>query len=292
MPGALRNPFYDGEPALSARDPAVCYHDGLYRCYHSAVETLQGRIHLFLDEITSPDLQAWSAPRRLLSSPLNFSSPGNVLRVGDRFVLCLQSYPIAEGEQFGGSESRLWTMESRDLFEFSPPTVMAPEGSTARWAKGPRQIDPYLVERDGVYYVLYKANGCLGLLRSEDLRHFTEASPDRPILSPEDTPDGATVENPCVIWEGGRYLLFFAPCREGRGIGVAESSDLLRWRKVRYLDFPALPWALGGPTAPMVLDDRARTGKWLMFFHGDRAYPHGAALGLAVSDDLERWTAP
>ena len=70
---------------------------------------------------------------------------------------------------------------------------------------------------------------------------------------------------------------------------MARSDDLLHWRDVRYLDFPPLPWAPGGPTAAFVVDWRARCGRWVMAFHGEREGPHGAALGLALSDDLEKW---
>ncbi len=67
----------------------------------------------------------------------------------------------------------------------------------------------------------------MGLLVSDDLHAWREASPAAPVLSRDDTPDGATVENACVIREGGGFVMFFAPCREGRGIGVARSDDLL-----------------------------------------------------------------
>ena len=86
--------------------------------------------------------------------------------------------------------------------------------------------------------------------------------------------------------------MFFAPCRTGRGVGVARSDDLLNWRDVRYLDFPELAWAPAGPTAAMVLDLRAECGVWLMAFHGERRGPHSAAIGLAWSEDLDRWHCP
>lgn len=89
--------------------------------------------------------------------------------------------------------------------------------------------------------------------------------------------------------DGEQWVLFFAPCRDGRGIGVARSTDLLNWHDVRYLDFPELKWASGGPTAAMVLETYDTRGKWTMWFHGDREALHGAALGTAWSDGLEHW---
>ena len=74
---------------------------------------------------------------------------------------------------------------------------------------------------------------------------------------------------------------------------MSTSADLLRWRDVRDLDFPALPWATGGPTAPFVRRHQ-ELGKWLMFFHGENRAENarGAMLGLAWSDDLEHWAVP
>jgi hypothetical protein len=223
---------------------------------------------------------------------LSFSSPGNALRVAGRWVLCVQSYPILPPDVYGSEDSRLWLMESDDLAEWTAPRPIAPGGCRAAWASSPRQIDPYLIAHDGRFWCLYKARGCLGLLVSDDLAGWDEAAGDAPVLSPDDTPDGATVENPCVVRDGEAFVLFFAPCRSGRGVGVARSDDLRRWRDVRYLDFPHLPWAAGGPTAAMVLDVREQTGKWVMAFHGERPGPHAAAMGIAFSDDLERWIVP
>lgn len=288
----MTNPFLDREPQAAVRDPATILHEGKWHCFHTAVEQNQGNYSLFVDVVTSFDLVGWSNPRRLTASGLNFSSPGNILRRGDEWVLCVQSYPTKPGQAYGSDESRLWTMKSRDLEHWDAPVLLQPQGCQANWGRGRRQIDPYLVEHDGKLWCFYKNDGQLGLLVSDEGQNWREASPDRPVLSQNQTPDGSTVENPCVVRDGTEWVLFFAPCREGRGIGVARSEDLLNWREVRYLDFPALPWAPGGPTAAMVLETGGAMGRWTMFFHGDREAPHGAALGVAWSDDLEHWRCP
>lgn len=64
------------------------------------------------------------------------------------------------------------------------------------------------MEHAGRYWCFYKTAGCLGLMVSDDLRHWEEASPDRPVLGPADTPDGASVENPCVVRDGAEYVMF------------------------------------------------------------------------------------
>lgn len=288
----MSNPFLDFEPQAALRDPAVIFFDGTFYCFHTVVEKNNGNYQLFVDVSTSRDLESWSQPRRLTQPGLNYSSPGNIIRFGDKWFLCLQSYPTKPGNAYGNDDSRLWLMESEDLIYWSEPYLLEPRGCRANWCQSKRQIDPYLVEHDGKFWCFYKSDGKLGLLVSDDLKIWEEASLDAPVLSEAQTPDGSTVENACVVRDGEEFVLFFAPCRKGRGIGVARSTDLIYWREVRYLNFPALPWAPGGPTAAMVLDTRAETGRWTMFFHGDREEPHGAALGWAWSDDLEHWHCP
>jgi hypothetical protein len=242
--------------------------------------------------VETSDLVRWSAPRRLTTSPLSFSSPGNVLKLQDEWVLCVQSYPVDPGQEWGNESSRLWLMRSRDLLDWSEPRMMYPQGCQGRWTQSRRQIDPYLVQYAGNIYCFYKTSGQLGLIVSHDLEHWEEACPDHPVLSIRDTPDGAAVENPCVVKVEGGFAMIFAPCRAGRGIGLAYSTDLLAWQDVHYLDFPALSWADRGPTAAMLLDVRGEAGDWLMAFHGERddaGSGHSAALALAWSEDLEHW---
>lgn len=273
------------------RDPAVIKKDGVWHCFYTHLDRREiehGTVRLSLGRIQSEDLEHWSEPEILLSGPEGFSSPGNILKTENDFLLCLQSYPVNEGETYGSDACRLWTMKSKDLLRFEPPTIISGDGCKAVWAKTKRQIDPFMVQKDNSYYVFYKTDGCIGLLKSEDLKNFEECS-DTPVLQASDTPDGSTVENPCVIQLEQGYRMFFAPCREGRGIGTAWSEDLLHWKEVEYLEFPKEKWAPGGPTAPMVVDDRSNSGKWLMFYHGDSIGAHGGNLGIAFSDDLIHW---
>ena len=291
----LRNPAIDRGPLEAARDPALIYESGIWRCFHTCAVRHGDRYDAFLDVATSQDMVTWSTPERLTTSSLNFSSPGNIIHANDQWVLCVQSYPIEPGQVWGSEASRLWLMRSDDLVHWSEPEPLHPPGCQARWTNSHRQIDPYLVYHDNRYWCFYKTSGQLGLLVSDDLQNWQEASPDRPVLGAHQTPDGVTVENPCVIRTGDTFVLFFAPCRKGRGIGVAYSNNLLDWRDAHYLSFPDLPWADGGPTAAMVIDARPEFGHWLMAFHGDRHdddHRHSAAIGLAWSDDLEHWHVP
>jgi hypothetical protein len=291
---AISTPFLDlGE--LATRDPAIHYAEGLFQCYFTVAKPQGNRYQLCLGRVESADLAHWSAPFFFPESPLNFSSPGNVLKVGQEWVLCVQSYPVDPGAVWGNESSRLWLMRSPNLLNWGQPRMICPQGCEAAWTASHRQIDPYLVEHAGQFYCLYKTSGQLGLLVSPDLEHWQEAQPGAPVLSAKDTPDGSSLENPCVLPVAGGYALFFAPCRPGRGIGLAYSQDLLAWRDVHFLDFPALPWANNGPTAGMVLDLRRECGYGWMAFHGERdgrANAHSAALALAWSEDLEHWRLP
>ena len=291
---SVSNPFLDTEPAYSPRDPLLVYQGGIFRCFYTVVERGGEVPLLYLESATSTDLAHWSHFTRLTDSPIGFSSPGSITRVGDEWVMSVQSYPIEPGRMFAGESARLWLMRSLDLVSWSAPTPMHPQGAQVAWTESHRQIDPCIVEHDGRLYCLYKTGGCLGLLVSPDLANWEEASPESPVFGRDDTPDGSSCENPCVVNNNGELVLFFSPCRRGRGIGVARSEDLVHWRDAHYLDFPELPWAGNGPTAAMVCDLRATCGRWVMVFHGDRQGidPHSAALGIAWSDDLEHWEVP
>ena len=287
---SVQNPVLDLDPQYSVRDPALLWDGSVFHCFFTIVENTSERMMMRLGHSTSQDFVHWQDVRVLADGPENFSSPGNALRVGEEWILCLQSYPPPPDSIYGGDDSRLWLMRSRDLVSWDKPQLIRAEGCTASWNHGSRrQIDPYLVHWKEKFWCLYKNSGCLGILSSPDLLHWEEASPGHPVLSPEDTPDGATVENPCVIETPEGFALFFAPCRKGRGIGLAYSDDLITWRDVHYLDFPPTPWADGGPTAAMVLDMRRELGAWIMAFHGDRGDRFGAAMGIAFSRDLEHW---
>lgn len=282
----------DWEADIWMRDPAVLKKDGIWNCFYTHIEkrdVRQGKIRLALGRIRSRDLVHWSDPEIILSGPEGFSSPGNVLKTSEGYVICLQSYPVRTGELYGSEDCRLWLMKSRDLERFCGPVKVSRDGCRAQWAKSPRQIDPYLVRKCNRYYMFYKTEGCIGLLQSSDLQDFEEYADERPVLAPSDLPDGVTAENPCVIEAGGKYRMFFAPCRPGRGIGTAWSEDLLHWKGIRYLDFPKEDWAPGGPTAPAVIDDREESGEWIMFYHGDTEGVHGGMLGIARSKDLTNW---
>ncbi len=285
-------PTLDRGALLAVRDPALVFHDGACHLFHTTVRPAGKAFALGIDVAVSRDLATWTTSTIFAPEARNLSSPGCIVRVGGSWIMCLQSYPIDPGATWGNESARLWLSSSPDLATWSEPRPIQPAGCQVAWTASHRQIDPYLIAHDGRWWCFYKAAGQLGLLVSDDLMSWHEASPQRPVLGTADTPDGKTLENPCVVAADGGFVMFFSPCRPERGVGVARSDDLLTWRDVHYLDFPAQPWAPGGPTAAMVVDRRREDGAWLMAFHGDRPCAeneHGAAIALAWSRDLERW---
>jgi hypothetical protein len=293
---AISNPVISRGANEAARDMALFYERDTLYCFYSSVTKDQQRYQWCLEVTETTDGVNWSPSRRLTTSKLNFSSPGNIIRHQDEYVMCVQSYPSEDGDGCGTEESRLWLMRSKDLVLWDDPTPMNPEGSQATWTETRRQIDPYIVEFHGKFWCFCKTSGQTSLLVSDDLLEWTEASPDRPVLSKDQT-SNVGHENPCVVQNENEFVMFFSKCGPGRGHGIACSDDLLNWRDVHYLDFPELPWANNGPSAAMVIDLRQEIGVWLMAFHGEEIGTEplgrwGASIGLAWGETLEDWTVP
>lgn len=286
--------LFHGDAKTAYRDPAAIYHDGVFHLYFTLVKIAEdGKPFLHTAWSQSRDLRAWTPP--IVFTPhdrsLNFSSPGNVIRFQDRWVLCLQTYPRPNDESYGNPNSRLWIMRSDDLKHWSAPELLRVKGPEVPFEAMGRMIDPYLIadhEEPGKWWCFFKQNGA-SRAWSRDLKNWTFAGR---------IPAG---ENVCVIRDGTTYVLFHSPAN---GIGVKRSPDLKTWSDdgLLRLGQAQWPWAQGRLTAGFVLDLRRerRVGKALMFFHAS-AYPEKdprggfdnfASLGIAWSDDLKRWSWP
>lgn len=291
---ALKSPIiFRGNEAIAYRDPAAVYHDGVFHLYFTYCRMEDEGAHWYLGYSRSRDLVDWTKPELLTPRDrnLNFSSPGNIIRYGDEWIICLQTYPTPNNETFGAGDSRIWIMRSRDLRKWGEPELLRVKGPDVPREKMGRMIDPYLLEdkdKSGRWWCFYKQNG-VSLSWSRDLKTWTYFG---------HRPAG---ENVCVLVDGDEYVLFHSP---GNGIGIKRSKDLETWRDVGppvTLGQADWPWAQGRLTAAVVLDLRGepRVGKYLMFFHGSskaglkmhRAHGH-ASLGIAWSDDLETWEWP
>jgi hypothetical protein len=292
---ALRSPvLFAGDATTAYRDPAAIFHDDWFRLFFTLVKIEPDRrVYSYTAWSKSRDLVHWTEPRIFTprDQRLNYGSPGNIVRHGEDWVLCLQTYPRPNGEAYGNETSRLWTMRSRDLENWSEPRLLRVKGPEVPQEKMGRMIDPFLLashDEPGKWWCFFKQNG-VSLAWSRDLENWTDVG---------GTPGG---ENACVIRDGRDYVLFHSP---KNGVGVKRSPDLQEWRDTGLLTLGQTewPWAQGRLTAGFVLDLRRdpRVGRALMFFHGS-AYPEKdprggfdnfASIGVAWSDDLARWSWP
>ena len=284
------NVFLNGGSNFSYRDPCAHYHDGVFRVWHTQIHgTAGGEWASGTGVIESTDLINWSKPRLVtpVDKRFNYSSPGNVIRYADRWIMCLQTYPTPNGGFFGDESSRIFTMASDDLINWEEPKLIKVKGPHTPREDMVRMIDPYLIEdKDipGKWWCFFKQNGA-SMAWSTDLDIWTyhgriEAG-----------------ENVCLLIDKNEYLMFHSP---KNGIGIKRSNDLQTWNDVDLLTLGQAhwPWAQGRLTAGHVLDLRHEQaiGKYVMFFHGSSQEgcaiqeTHGhSSLAFAWSQDLVSW---
>jgi len=280
-----------GSDRTAYRDPAVYYKDGTFYLFCTYVECHEDGPFMTVVQTLSDDLIHWSTPRELTvrDRRLNFSSPGNVIFFQGMYYLCLQTYCRENGEKYGNSRSRLWTMRSADLLHWEEPRLLRVKGNIPEEEMG-RMIDPYLIEdrlNPGKCWCLYKQNG-VSMSYSTDLENWTFSG---------HTECG---ENVCVLADEEGYRIFHSP---RNGIGVLYTEDFVRFRvevKLITLGQKQCPWAQGRLTAGFVLDLRSdpNFGKYILFFHGsgpedeETVFDCNASIGIAWSDDLQLWEYP
>jgi hypothetical protein len=304
--GKMRSPvLLQGNEKTAYRDPAVTYHNGTFYlfCTKSSVEE-NNDIFSYTVHSTSTDLQHWTEPKIITprGQHFNYSSPGNIIRYDNQWILCLQSYPCPEAKWqpngklvYTNDQARLFLMRSSDLVQWSEPELIKVLGINVSREKMGRMIDPYLIEdrnKPGQYWCFFKQNGQIGYSCSHDLVNWTYQG------------QTAFGENPCVIPYKNGYRLFYSP---ENGIACKDSEDLIHWKDVGssgskiVLGQKDWLWAQGRLTAGFVLDmkNEPTVGKYLMFFHGSLGPKPGenwtnfainCNIGLAWSDDLETWS--
>lgn len=281
----------EGDHERAFRDPCAVYREGVWHLFYTLVETEpSGEVYLYTAMSISKDLRHWSEPRKLTPRDrrLNFSSPGNVIYYGNKWLMCLQTYPRPNGEKYGNADCRLWMMESEDLLRWSDPELIMVKGSDT--PDMGRMIDPYLVENadnPGEWYCFYKQNG-VSYSRTRDFRNWTYGG------------SREAGENVCIIPYDGEYVMFHSP---NNGIGVMRSSNLSDWRGgegLLTLGQQGWDWAKGRITAAFVIDLRHVEGieTFVMFYHGSGPedesvlFDTHASIGIAWSKDLANWEWP
>ena len=152
---ALPSPIlFRGDERTAYRDPAVLYHKDSLFVFFTLVRTeTDNKVYSYTAMSQTKDLQHWS-PVRILTprdQRLDYSSPGNVVRFQNEWVLCLQTYPrpdytADQMPRFGTGDARLFTIRSRDLRHWSAPELLRVKGPDVDEKGLGRMIDPYLLE--------------------------------------------------------------------------------------------------------------------------------------------------
>ena len=123
--------IFRGDATTAYRDPTAIYQDGWFRLFFTLVKIeADGRPFSYTAWSKSRDLLQWSEPAIFTprDQNLNYGSPGNIVRFGDQWVLCLQTYPRPHGEKYGNASARVWTMRSRDLETWGEPELIRVKG--------------------------------------------------------------------------------------------------------------------------------------------------------------------
>ncbi len=295
----LKSPvLFRGNGVKAYRDPAVLYNNGIFYLFFTQTEIeSDGLIYSYTAFSKSADLVHWTTPLKLTvkDQNLNFSSPGNIIRFRDEWLLCLQTYPrpdytVEQVPKYGNQSARLFIMRSKDLVNWSQPELLKVKGSNVPVSEMGRMIDPYLLQdkdEQGKYWCFYKQNG-VSMSFTYDFKNWTFFGR---------TESG---ENTCVLIEDTQYILFHSP---SNGIGIKKSDDLKTWKdwgELITLGQIQWDWAKGRITAGAVLElSGNQEAKYLMFFHGSGPlsesqgdFDKNASIGIAWSKDLKTWNWP
>ena len=122
---------------------------------------------------------------------------------------------------------------------------------------------------DGIYKMWYtgqaRGHSFIGLAESTDGLHFERVG-DEPVLFPERPWEGASVMNPCVLFENGIYRMWYSAGEtyEPNVLAYAESADGIHWRKS-----PINPIFVSAPQNPY---ERERIGGCQVIPHKQLGY--------------------
>jgi hypothetical protein len=297
---SLSSPIiFKGNDSVAYRDPAVLYHKKIFYLFFTMVKSeADGKVYSYTAMSTSKDLKKWSDKKILTprDQNLDYSSPGNVIRFKNQWILCLQTYPrpnyfIKDMPKFGTGDARLYIMRSKNLTSWSLPELLRVKGNEVSQQDMGRMIDPYLLEdkdEKDKYWCFYKQNG-VSMSYTYDFKTWKYVG---------HTESG---ENVSVLKDKDEYILFHSP---KNGIGIKKSTDLNHWEEfgnLITLGQKEWPWAKGRITAGTVVDLRKTRGygAYLMFFHGSGPlteeggdFDKNASIGIAWSNDLLYWNWP
>lgn len=290
--------LFKGNETTAYRDPAVIFNDGWFHLFFTVTEIERdGKIFSYTSTSMSDDLIHWTTPRKLTprDQRLNYSSPGNIIKFKNEWLLCLQTYPRPDYEasqmpKYGDQTARLFIMRSIDLQYWSKPELIKVKGAAVPESEMGRMIDPYLLQdkdQPTKYWCFYKQNG-VSISYTYDFENWTWFGR---------TEAG---ENVCVLTDSNQYVMLHSP---SNGIGIKRSENLVNWfdqGSLITLGQNEWTWAKGRITAGTVIKLKDNPdAKFLMFFHGsgplkekEGDFDKNASIGIAWSNDLQTWNWP
>ena len=277
--------IFKGDEKIAYRDPACYYYNGEYHLFFTFSEKENGYMYNRVGHSRSSDLRVFSEPELITVKDYawNYCSPGNVVKYGDEYLICVTSYPMKMpySERSSADETaRLFFIKTKDFKSFSSPERIYPKGREN--TNEGRKIDPFVFEKaEDEFLLFFKQNG-VSVSKSANLRDWIFIG----------SADGG--ENACVIEDNGKYILIHSP---ENGIGIKESDDLITWKDigVHILEQESWEWARGRLTAAFAMRPKTECEyKYIVFFHGSRAdsspETHGAAsLAFAYTNDFNTY---
>lgn len=246
---ALSSPVvFRGDATTAYRDPAAIYSNGWFYLYFTLTRIEPDhQVFQYVAWSKSNDLKHWTPPIAFTprDQRLNYSSPGDIVRFDNEWILCVQTYPRPHSEKYGNKDARIWMMRSTDLEHWGTPELLRAKGPDVPINKMGRMIDPFLLQdKDdpGKWWCFFKQNG-VSRSRSRDLKNWTFAGSTR----------GG--ENISIVVRENQYVMFHSP---EDGIGIMRSSDLQHWHDAGLLRLGQKDWdwAHGRITAGFVIDGR------------------------------------
>lgn len=276
--------IFRGNDKYAYRDPACYFYKGKCHLFFTVSEKDNGYMYNRIGHSASSDLKQWSKPEIITvkDKALNFSSPGNIIKYNDEYIMCICSYPMPRpfGEYpYADETARLYTIKTKDFKSFDTPKLLNPKGHMQVSELG-RMIDPYIIKKEGLYYLFFKQNG-VSLSSSVNITDWKYIG----------NAEGG--ENACVIKYNGGYLLIHSP---ENGIAFSMSENLRDWKEYSHttLKQSEWNWAKGRLTAAFAAELPSGVKyKYIMFFHGSEdVYPetHGnATLAAAFTNDFKNY---
>jgi sucrose-6-phosphate hydrolase SacC (GH32 family) len=286
---ALRNPVWTSTDNL--RDPSVVKSAAGYQIFYSRFSGTNWASpnSWAIAQVFTRDFAHYENDREV--SPKGHASPGDVIFLGDRWLLPYQTYP--------SKPTQLMFSESPDLKSWSAPKPFLTEARFLPWNKLQRVIDPTLVLDGDVLHCFFigsanVTNAAGKVLRANLLGHAITRDPklenwkilttNAPLIGvSERAPDG--VENIMIFHTGNHWTMIFSEGLANQHLALATSTDLVSWKLEGPIELPRQKWMAHKYGAPFVWRDG---DQWLMILMGENALSR-TTFGLLTSPDGEKW---